>query len=198
MKRCPFCRCSTGIWEVLPPHMGARHLFEVLPKKRVLGVEHGVLYHQFVGLHHHVVGTLLLPLFMKCHSLPHFFFSQFGCRIFSREKPIKNPIPFALPLGIGMEEEQVALKSYGQFFKVCKNRPENDAHWDSEVVQGDGFRMLRARGLMEWEVTMRCYYEQTHSLRRSKLLNLRWLQACRMLWAYLSPQLCITIGISSW
>lgn len=69
--------------------------------------------------------------------------------MFSGKKPIKNPIPFALPLGIGMEEEQVALKFYGQFFKVCKNRPENDAHWDSEVVQGDGFRMLRARGLME-------------------------------------------------
>lgn len=42
--------------------------------------------------------------------------------------------PSHLPtLGIGMEEEQVALKTYGQLFKVCKNRPENDAHWDSEV-----------------------------------------------------------------
>ena len=43
-----------------------------------------------------------------------------------------------------MEEEQAALKNYGELFKVCKNRPENDAHWDSEArveirTTGGGF-----------------------------------------------------------
>jgi len=32
-----------------------------------------------------------------------------------------------------MEDEQAALQSYGERFVVCKNRPENDEHWDSEV-----------------------------------------------------------------
>ena len=37
-----------------------------------------------------------------------------------------------------MEEEQAALQSYGERFVVCKNRPENDEHWDSEVPLGEG------------------------------------------------------------
>lgn len=37
-----------------------------------------------------------------------------------------------------MEDEQAALQSYGERFVVCKNRPENDEHWDSEVpISGD-------------------------------------------------------------
>ena len=32
----------------------------------------------------------------------------------------------------GMEQEQAALKDFGAAFCVCKNKPENDAQWDSE------------------------------------------------------------------
>lgn len=33
----------------------------------------------------------------------------------------------------GMEQEQVALQDFSQLFCICKNRPENDEHWASEV-----------------------------------------------------------------
>ena len=50
-----------------------------------------------------------------------------------------------------MEEEQAALQSYGERFVVCKNRPENDEHWDSEVRGFHRPELQRAGGSwVEW------------------------------------------------
>eukprot|EP00435_Cladocopium_sp_Y103_P060192 s481_g22.t1 len=45
----------------------------------------------------------------------------------------------------GMEEEQTALQSYGERFVVCRNRPENDEHWDSEEPEWLGKASMAAR-----------------------------------------------------
>lgn len=45
----------------------------------------------------------------------------------------------------GMEDEQAALQSYGERFVVCKNRPENDEHWDSEEPEWLGKASMAAR-----------------------------------------------------
>ncbi|CAK9021694.1 BTB_2 domain-containing protein [Durusdinium trenchii] len=45
----------------------------------------------------------------------------------------------------GMEEEQAALKDYGQIFCICKNRPENDEKWQSEDAEWLGKASMAAR-----------------------------------------------------
>ncbi|CAJ1455591.1 unnamed protein product [Effrenium voratum] len=45
----------------------------------------------------------------------------------------------------GMEQEQAALKDFGAAFCVCKNKPENDAQWDSEDPEWVGKASMSAR-----------------------------------------------------
>lgn len=64
----------------------------------------------------------------------------------------RTPLP-------GMEEEQAALQSYGEHFLVCKNRPENDAHWDSKDRCGPwvGHGWAMGSGLMGgWKLCRAC------------------------------------------
>ncbi|CAE7716618.1 KCTD14 [Symbiodinium pilosum] len=44
-----------------------------------------------------------------------------------------------------MAEEQAALQDFANSFCVCRNKPENDAHWDSEAEEWIGKASMSAR-----------------------------------------------------
>ena len=44
-----------------------------------------------------------------------------------------------------MAEEQAALQGFSSSFCVCRNKPENDAHWDSEAEEWIGKASMSAR-----------------------------------------------------
>jgi hypothetical protein len=93
-----------------------------------------------------------------------------------------------------MEDEQAALQSYGERFVVCKNRPENDEHWDSEVPFLGRLldQQLGPPGLSQWIPMEWSFWGQIHRRGWNDFLLLSALlgktstkkRACTKCWNY--------------